>query len=200
MIAESLQFFKEHLKARIDVMQRQRNQDITNLQSRFELEKQEKEQEVLRLKAEQLQTEVRYKTKELTTLALQLVQSNEFLSQIKEQVSQLALTPSDALKTAAGSVIEEIEGKLRQEDEWARFESQFQQLHEDFIRILSERCPQLTPTELKICSLIKINLSSKEIAKLLYTSLRTIESHRYNIKRKLNLASEVSLVSMLTAL
>ena len=199
-IAQALQSYKEHLEARVDVVQRQRNQDITNLQSRLELAKQEKEAEVLRLKSTNLETEIVYKSKELTSLALQLVQSNEFLSQLKEQVSQLVLAPQDGLRIAVSSVLEEIDSKLRQEDEWKRFDQQFQQLHSDFIRILSERCPQLTPTELKICALMKISLSSKEIANLLYTSPRTIESHRYNIKKKLNLQPDLSLASMLAGI
>ncbi len=199
-IAHALQSYKEHLEARVDVVQRQRNQDITNLQSRLELAKQEKEAEVLRLKSTNLETEIVYKLKELTSLALQLVQSNEFLSQLKVQVSQLVLAPQDGLRIAVSSVLEEIDSKLRQEDEWKRFDLQFQQLHSDFIRTLSERCPQLTPTELKICALMKINLSSKEIANLLYTSPRTIESHRYNIKKKLNLQPDLSRASMLTGI
>lgn len=155
---------------------------------------------MFRLKAQQLETEVGYKAKELTALAVQLVQNSEFLSILREDVHQLVLAPQDGLRTAVSSVLEEIDARLRQEHEWKQFELQFRQLHGEFIQILAERCPQLTPTELKICSLMKISLSSKEISKLLYTSVRTIESHRYNIKKKLNLPADVSLTSMLSAL
>jgi tetratricopeptide (TPR) repeat protein len=197
---DALEYFKRHIVSLNQSTEKQRQDAVSKLMTRFEFEKQERESELLHLKTEQLQSEVNFKTKELTTIALQLIQNTEFLSQLKEQVSQLSLAPPDALRIAVTSVLEEIDNQLRQEDEWKRFEEQFQQLHEAFIHILSERCPQLTPTELKICSLMKINLSSKEIARLLYTSLRTIESHRYNIKKKLNLPGEMTLASMISAL
>jgi len=66
--------------------------------------------------------------------------------------------------------------------------------------MLAERCPRLTPTELKVCALLKINLSNKEVGKLLSVSLRNVESHRYSIRKKLGLPSETNLSSYLAGL
>ncbi len=48
----------------------------------------------------------------------------------------------------------------------------------------------LTPTELELCGYIKDGLSSQQIAKLIGVSLRTVDAHRRNIRKKLGLVSE----------
>jgi two-component system invasion response regulator UvrY len=53
----------------------------------------------------------------------------------------------------------------------------------------------LSHRELEIVSFIQKGLSSKEIADLLFVSVKTIEVHRYNILRKLNLKNAAALVN-----
>lgn len=65
-------------------------------------------------------------------------------------------------------------------------------LLEERIKNISEYKPSdilsdLTPQQKEICNLIKQGLSSKEISKLLTLSIRTIHSHRENIRKKLGL-------------
>jgi DNA-binding NarL/FixJ family response regulator len=52
----------------------------------------------------------------------------------------------------------------------------------------------LTPTEQEILHLISESLSSREIAERLYVSLRTVETHRYNISHKLGLNGSYALL------
>lgn len=83
---------------------------------------------------------------------------------------------------------------------WRAFEVQFSSVHPDFIRSLSQRCKSLTPTELKVSALIRLNLSTKDIARLLYSSPRSVENHRYHIRRKLALPLNENLSTFLSAL
>jgi DNA-binding NarL/FixJ family response regulator len=53
---------------------------------------------------------------------------------------------------------------------------------------------ELTPTELRILKLVAEDRTSKEIADLLGSSPRTVETHRQNIARKLGLAGTHSLL------
>ena len=54
----------------------------------------------------------------------------------------------------------------------------------------------LTQRELEIINLIRDGLSSKEIALQLEIVLKTIEVHRYNILKKLNLKNSASLINL----
>jgi len=55
----------------------------------------------------------------------------------------------------------------------------------------------LSRRELEIAKLIKEGMSSKEIAVRLDISLKTVEVHRYNILKKLNLKNTASLVNFI---
>lgn len=52
---------------------------------------------------------------------------------------------------------------------------------------LSDKYLILSPREIEICNMIHGGLNTKEIADLLNLSVRTIETHRYNIRRKLQI-------------
>jgi PAS domain S-box-containing protein len=56
-----------------------------------------------------------------------------------------------------------------------------------FLHKMVSKYTNFTPTEIRILGLIKDGITTKEIAKLLGMSVRTVDSHRYNIRRKLNL-------------
>ena len=69
--------------------------------------------------------------------------------------------------------------------------------HEDFFKSLKEKNSNLTSKDLKICAYIKMNLSNKEIAPLMNVSVRGLETHRYRLKKKLNLESDISVAAYL---
>jgi DNA-binding NarL/FixJ family response regulator len=52
----------------------------------------------------------------------------------------------------------------------------------------------LTPSEFEVLHLIGSGHSSQEIAKLLHRSIKTIETHRFNIRSKLNLKDGADLI------
>jgi DNA-binding NarL/FixJ family response regulator len=54
--------------------------------------------------------------------------------------------------------------------------------------------PMLSPRESEILSALGRGLSSKQIAKALDLSVRTVEAHRQNIKRKLELEGQAELI------
>ncbi len=82
-------------------------------------------------------------------------------------------------------------------DPLAEFEFMFQQLHPSFFEKLLARCPAITKSELQICALLRLNLSSKDIARLLCLSLSTVETTRHHIRKKLDLENAVNLGSFL---
>ncbi len=52
---------------------------------------------------------------------------------------------------------------------------------------LHARCPELSLTELKVCVLLEHQLCTKEIAKMLCLSQRSVENHRYRVRKKLGI-------------
>ena len=69
-----------------------------------------------------------------------------------------------------------------------------------FYREKEEKMSLLTKKEMDIVALVKSGYSSKEIAGKLFLSVKTIEVHRHNILRKLNLRNSASLVNYIARL
>ncbi len=67
---------------------------------------------------------------------------------------------------------------------WHEFETRFEYVHEGFFDNLHKHFPDLTPTELKTCSFLRLNMTTKDIACLTNRSKGTIDNIRYNIRKK----------------
>ena len=78
-----------------------------------------------------------------------------------------------------------------------KFEHHFEQAHAKFFKNLYSAHPGLTPGEVRICAYLIMNLSNKEIASIVNKSVRSVESTRYRIGKKLELAEGESLISYL---
>ncbi|ATL43359.1 tetratricopeptide repeat protein [Elizabethkingia sp. HX WHF] len=73
------------------------------------------------------------------------------------------------------------------------FLTRFRETYSDFIDQLLSHQSNLTDYDLKLAAFIKLGLNTKEIAQYENVSLRTAESRKYRLKKKLKLDSETSL-------
>ena len=84
--------------------------------------------------------------------------------------------------------------------EWETFETNLNQIHNDFIISLSKKYPLLTPKDIKLCIYLKMNLTSKEIAPMMNISYRGVELHRYRLRKKLQLSQDENLSKFLLSI
>lgn len=135
----------------------------------------------------ELREDIKRKSKELANTTLTLAKKNEMLLALKEELDK-GRKRSD--KQIDHRKVERlIERNLDNEEDWAIFESHFNEVHEAFLKRLREEHPNLTPGELKLAAYLRMNLSSKEIAPLLHISLRGVENKRYRLRKKLGMGS-----------
>jgi len=83
--------------------------------------------------------------------------------------------------------MKKINRDLDNEKQWQVFETHFENVHEEFLKRLKDKFPELSPRELKLCAYLKLNISSKEISTLMNISTRGVEISRYRLRKKLNL-------------
>lgn len=155
----------------------------------------ENEKKLVELKNESLKNEVKLKSKQLANTAMALVKKNEALQELKKElmIHKSGFDNHFSFK----KLLNKIDSSISQKDEWKVFEYNFNQVHEEFFNQLKSEFPELTHKDLKICAYIKMNLTTKEIAPLLNISSRGVETHRYRLKRKLNLENDNSLTTFL---
>ncbi len=160
----------------------------------------EKESQIMNLKNELLEKELEQKQKELTILAINLVDKNEYLVKLKEQAESIGKAKTDEVYPFVRSIIRSINLNVKSEESWKIFETQFKAIHRGFMEYIASKYFDLTVTELKVCALLKINLSSKEISSLLNLSIRTVEDHRLNIRKKLAIDKDTNLNQFIATL
>lgn len=173
-----------------EVKGEEREQGITKLRARFDVAEKERERLEYERRAVEQTELAEERSREINSTAMLLIKKNSLLQQIRNDLQEYRKKEDDTKLTRIFSRIDE---GLRSDDDWQRFEETYRLVHHDFITRLSTRFPELSPTELKVAALLHIDLSNKEIADLLCISLRTIESHRYNIRKKLGLPGSANL-------
>jgi DNA-binding CsgD family transcriptional regulator len=159
------------------------------------LENQLKQEEIV-----MLQLEMQLREQELvsqTMLNAELNQKNLNFSEKLNPFQQkfVKKKDQDEFSQTLSSIRSENQGEPMQ-----HFDMIFKQMHGNFLEKLIECCPDLTKTELQICSLLRLNLSSKEIARLMNINPASIDGTRHRIRKKLNIDPEASLTSYLIAL
>jgi DNA-binding CsgD family transcriptional regulator len=75
------------------------------------------------------------------------------------------------------------------------FKESFNCTNPKFLENLLSKHPFLTQTEITICMFLKLNYSSTDISKNLSVSKASVDSYRYNIRKKIGLEKKMSLVS-----
>jgi DNA-binding CsgD family transcriptional regulator len=127
-----------------------------------------------------------------------IIKKNEFLMEMKEilktQKEQLGSRYPDKYYDR---LLNKIDENMSSQDEWKVFDANFERAHEQFIKTLNARFYDLTPSDLRLCAFLHMNLSSKEIAPLLGISVRGVENHRYRLRKKLNLDADDNLTEYL---
>lgn len=188
---------QKHYKLKDELLNLNTSHRIQGLFVQFDVDRAKKESEMKQLENEKLQIELDMKQKELSSLALHLVNKNEFLQDLKEQISNDIISTNNIVKEVA----RRIDTTVNQDNDWELFEKQFIAVNPSFSAKLAEISgSKLSTTEVKICSLIRTGLSTKEIASMLFLSQRTVENHRYNIQKKLNINGSIKLNSFLMGL
>ncbi len=171
--------------------------NIKRQKMRLEKENTEKLYEQARNKL--LQETIDYNNRELSSTILHLAQKNKVLLELRKQMEGLSLFQNTESPTRQRlkDMIKIIWSNLSSDNDWERFKVYFEGVHPDFFKKLSKQFPDLSPKEVKFCAYLKMNLDTKEIANLLNLSVRSIESHRLRIRKKLNLENNENLTTHL---
>jgi DNA-binding CsgD family transcriptional regulator len=139
-----------------------------------------------------------YKSYELMLTMRYLIQKNEILTELHKQIISLK-EQSSKFPVKFIRDMERIinQGLDTQTEEWKNAMNVLKLSHQGFFKRLKEKYPNLTPNDLRLSSYLRMNFTTKEIAKLLNISGRAVEISRYRLRRKLNLGHDKNLTEYL---
>jgi hypothetical protein len=157
-----------------------------------------KAREVIQLQNERLQTDLERKNTDLATMATNLVQKKEFIQKMTEELNKLASADKGSISPPeVKKLLRSLTSDEKLDKEWEQFSIHFDKVHSGFLLLLKETYPELNTHDLKLCAYLRMNLSSKEMAKLMSISVRGVEIGRYRLRKKLNLAPKEDLFQFL---
>lgn len=177
--------YMQKLKLQAEELKHQREILEMELKAENELNVQEYEKHILEL---ELQT----KSSEVAGKSLSIAKQSEMIENI-----QSILDSEKDFNKLKSEIKKAIKINEVNKHEWEIFETNLNQIHNEFIINLSKKYPNLTPKDIKLCVYLKMNLSSKEIAPMMNISFRGVELHRYRLRKKLNLSQEDNLSKFL---
>jgi len=182
-------------KAYLNYYRKQKEKLIEENNLLLEIKELENEQQLMKLRNEQLSQDVDNKNRELAVSTMSLNSKNELLAFIKEDLKKTSQNDSSNIK----SVISTINKNITEEDSWNVFKEAFDNADKDFLKRIKQLHPVLTPNDLRLCAYLRLNLSSKEIAPLFNISVRSVEIKRYRLRKKMDLQHENGLVEYILA-
>ncbi|MFZ4707490.1 MAG: response regulator [Bacteroidales bacterium] len=148
---------------------------------------------------DRLNAELDHHKKELAIAALHLAnyqkRNEELLLEIKKLIPYINKEGMEIIRKIVN------DNKSNYESDFLNvFETQFRDVHSDFYERIDTKHPELTPTEKKICTFLKMNLNSKEIAVLLLSTPASVEVTRSKIRKKLGLDHFQSLTGYISGI
>lgn len=151
-----------------------------------------------KLAKEKAEADLEFKTKELTTHALHLAKKNEVLNDLKQKAK---VFKEDAnADPGYQMLIQTINFDLQDDNNWENFSKYFEEVHKDFNAKAQEQFPNITKNDLRLMALLKMNLSSKEIANILNISSDGIKKARQRLRKKMGIDSNDSLEAIVIAI
>jgi len=164
--------------------------DITDLRE-FEIQK--KEIEELRSNKKLVQEELNIRERELNTSNLSILRKNNFLNSILKELKSIQSNLKENSNSDIRKIISKIRHHILSDDTWENTKVHLVEVDKGFFQSLKNKYNTLTENELRHCAYVKMGLSTKETAELLFVNSKSVEVARYRIKKKLSLSKEEKL-------
>ena len=156
------------------------------------------EQKINYLLKEKHRLDMDLKNRELATSAIYITQKNKILAMVKKEIThfmqdhQKFMTKRDFVK-----ILKSIDDSVQFDNDWHSIKIHFEKIHPEFFETLRKRYKNLTPGDHKLCSLLKMNLKTKEIAQILKITPESTEIARIRLRKKLKLPKSTNLTQFI---
>ncbi|MFH6991742.1 hypothetical protein [Flavobacterium sp. FlaQc-48] len=150
----------------------------------------EKEKEFEEIK---FQNDLEHRENQLSSITLQILEKNKLLNEIKTAIEKKEpLSEQQLLKV--------VNRHLEQNILCNNFDLYFEGINKNFYTRLKQSYPDISSNDLKICALIKLNMSVKEMSLFLNISPDSVKTARYRLRKKLNLTAEQNLTEIILSI
>ncbi|MCD8182886.1 MAG: hypothetical protein LUE99_07090 [Bacteroides sp.] len=194
LVFMALIYFFSKWRANRAMTKKRKEYEAEQVQQNIKLHEQER---LIAVQQQQLlEVELSAKSKDLASMALGVFAKNEVLEKLRTAVQELLVKGQYGRKNLE-VLLKLINENIETQEFWDVFQSNFDLIHGKFFRNLRERYPNLTATDLRFCALLRLNLSTKDIAQMTNLTIRGVEAARYRLRKKLDIPDGTGLVDFL---
>ncbi len=136
--------------------------------------------------------------RELLTQSLHLNDKQQIMDNLQGELESFSKLSWDDIRPRIKKLIRFLRDRSSVKQGWEDFEIWFTEIHTGFYSELRNEHPGLSENELKVCALLRLNLISKDIAKVMNVQSATIDIYRHRIRKKLEISSEENLSTFLS--
>ncbi|UKT63014.1 tetratricopeptide repeat protein [Pedobacter mucosus] len=154
----------------------------------------------LQLEEQNLKQQLEIRSRELSTHTLNLIKNNQFLESLRNTLHVMVKDDKRDQKKQMSQILAEINQSFNHELNWKEFTQAFEQVHQTFLENLKMSSNELTSADMRLITLLKMNLNSTDIATLLGISTDSLRVSRYRLRKKLNLAQGDNLSAFIQSL
>ena len=154
---------------------------------------------LLKKEADNLRKDLELKNRELVCNVSNIYTKNMVINKVAKTLSKSIRTSDQTDVLLINEIIRELQQNM-DETSWKEFEYRFSRVHESFYKTLDVKYPDLTHAERKVCAMLKLDMSSKEIASITMTLPESVDTTRSHIRKKLGLEKDENLSEFLNKL
>ena len=147
-------------------------------------------QQIAELQNEKLNSEIESKQRDLSDFAINLTQNQEWAKELASKLEQLKSTKGRERKKLFDAFEQDVQNKITFDVDTKAFFQRLDKLSDAFYSELNSKFPDLSKTDKRLCSLIRLKIDSHEIATLQNITLSSLNTSRYRLRKKLNLSKD----------
>jgi len=129
----------------------------------------------------------------LINMALQIAKNNEFTNDLKKTIKEIKSAKDSDRDKKLTDLMLSLNHYNRSSKDLERFLAEVEKSNATFFKKLSDQFPDLTENEKQLAAMLRIDLSSKEIAALNNISTKAVEMSRYRLRKKLGMETNDNL-------
>lgn len=135
---------------------------------------------------EKFENNIEQKENQLRIIMLQVLKKNELLNEIKAKIEEKEPLSNQQL-------LKMLNQHFEQNKRCNDFDLCYESINKNFYMRIKENYSEINSNDLKICALIKLNMSIKEMSSILNISPDSVKMARYRLRKKLQLTTEQNL-------
>ena len=160
----------------------------------------EQQLKIDKMENELMEMQLKNSKESLINLALHFKSYIEYINPLKAKLKEALDAPENEQKGKFKNIYMELHNNNGLFNNTENLHKQINEIYKDFIDRLEQKYPSLTKSEKRLCTMLYINMSSKEIAVISNTTIRSVETSRYRLRKKFDLTRDEDMVDFLRSI